>query len=299
MVDDGTSNRQAVYAVVVTFNPDAGLPARVARIAAQADRVVVVDNASDVASLAALNALTHLSNIEVIRNATNRGVATALNQGVALATAGHCGWVWLFDQDSIPHDGMLAALRAVYANVPAPASVAIVGTDVANQRAWSGTDSVWKGSPLWIERKSVITSGSLVPIAVLRRLGPFRDDFFIDHVDTEYCLRARAHGLKVLALRQTLMEHAIGAPSTHRIGTRGTSTSNHSASRRYYMTRNLSVVVRSYSGADPSWAVSAIATWAKSTILMLAYERDRIAKLRATLRGLVEGWRMRPHSRRE
>ena len=41
------SAQPPVCAIVVTFFPDEGLGARIARIAAQCDRVIIVDNGSD------------------------------------------------------------------------------------------------------------------------------------------------------------------------------------------------------------------------------------------------------------
>lgn len=36
--------------------------------------------------------------------------------------------------------------------------------------------------------------------------------FFIDYVDTEYCLRAKRNGLTVIILKVVMMEHKLGNP---------------------------------------------------------------------------------------
>ena len=60
------------------------------------------------------------------------------------------------------------------------------------------------------ERKTVITSGCLVDAAFAREIGGFRDDFFIDQVDHEFCLRTRANGRRVAISAKPVMQHSVG-----------------------------------------------------------------------------------------
>jgi len=48
-------------------------------------------------------------------------------------------------------------------------------------------------------------------------IGVFREEFFIDRVDFEYCLRAKARGYCVIRTRKPLMSHTIGTPTAHRL----------------------------------------------------------------------------------
>src|SRR6202044_2225279 len=110
--------------------------------------------------------------------------------------------------------------------------------------------------PAWEEVKSVITSGSLIPLAVHAAVGAFRDEFFIDYVDSEYCFRARAQGYRVIRTTQPLMSHTIGAPTRHSLLGLSKWTTNHSPDRRYYIARNDTVMLREYGGyAFGSWAL--------------------------------------------
>ena len=63
----------------------------------------------------------------------------------------------------------------------------------------------------------MITSGSLLALAVFRRVGPMREDFFIDAVDFQYCLRLRRHGYKVIETLLPTLIHPIGAPTLQRV----------------------------------------------------------------------------------
>src|SRR4030095_5315976 len=61
-----------------------------------------------------------------------------------------------------------------------------------------------------IERRTVITSGTLLSLNAYDAIGRFRDDFFIDGIDHEYCLRARAKRYRILLMLAPLLVHSIG-----------------------------------------------------------------------------------------
>ncbi len=131
--------------------------------------------------------------MQSILNSENLGVATALNQGVRFAKENCFSWALLFDQDTTPEKTMTEELLSVYTDFPHKEKLAIVGSNyysAYNHRPlYSSIDS---GSCRWVENKTIITSGSLLSLRAFDTIGPFRDGFFIDHVNDEYCLRARA-----------------------------------------------------------------------------------------------------------
>src|SRR5258708_4061614 len=80
-----TPRKEYLCAVVVTYFPDEKLLDRLQKIQQQVDRVVVVDNGSSGESAESLRTAEQKLHLEVIRNAENLGIATALNQGVRQA----------------------------------------------------------------------------------------------------------------------------------------------------------------------------------------------------------------------
>jgi rhamnosyltransferase len=134
-------------------------------------------------------------------------------------------------------------------------------------------------------------------------VGPLGADFFIDYVDTEYCLRARAQGYRVIKTRTPLMTHAIGAPSLHRLLWMQKWTSNHAPARRYYVARNQTVMLRE-DGRHPYgiWAIAGLFACVTPAKRILFYEARKKEKLSALLRGWWDGVRGRlgagPYGRR-
>jgi rhamnosyltransferase len=90
----------SVAAIVVTFYPRPEHLRSLAKIRAQVDLLIVVDNGSHASELAQIRIATQDPGLRLIENGENLGIAAALNQGVRAAQQVGCRWVALFDQDS-------------------------------------------------------------------------------------------------------------------------------------------------------------------------------------------------------
>lgn len=280
-----------VCAVIVTHHPDDGFPPRVARIARQVGASIIVDNGSRDETLSMLRSLAAAPSITLVPNHDNLGVARALNVGVQRAAELGFRSVLLFDQDSVAGDELVASLLEIRESIAPAERIAVVG---------SGYDEPWQRAPApaaglpggdrWDEVESVITSGSLLRIAAYADVGPFRDAFFIDYVDTEFCLRARARGYRIIKAKRALMAHAIGAPTQHQTLWIKKWTTNHSADRRYYIARNDTVLLREYGGyRGPGWALKSLQRRLRTCKRVLLYERQKAAKVAAILGGWWDG----------
>ncbi len=292
---------KGICAVLVSFHPDADLPARVNRILGEVGALVIVDNGSGEATRRMLAELSRDPRISLESNRENLGVAVALNIGIRRARMLGYEWVLLFDQDSVIDAGMVEELIAAQASFPDPARLAVLGAgfrDVHKPEASppdpapGPTARAATPESACQEVESVITSGSLINLATIDRIGGFRDEFFIDYVDSEFCFRARASGYRVAKTRKTLMSHAIGASTTHEILGVSRWTSNHSADRRYYMARNDTVMLKEY-GKFPwgSWALKSLGRRVRTCKRIVLYEDGKLSKLAAVAHGWWDGVR--------
>jgi rhamnosyltransferase len=276
-----------VCGVLITYDPDAQLPMRLAAIRRQLAAFVIVDNGSGETSRAMLRALGADAALEVIFEAENRGVATALNIGLARAAARGFAWALLLDQDSRIDEDLVAGLLAVYRAYPERERLAVVGAGFRDFRGEPDATEHGARPDSWEELDYVITSGSLLSLAVFAIVGPFRDEFFIDYVDTEYCWRARARGYRVIKTRKHLMSHTIGRPSRHRLLWTHKWTTNHPPDRRYYIVRNFTILTREQArGGAGAWWFKSLGLLFKLAKRVLLYEDRRREKLFA----LAQGW---------
>lgn len=285
----GLDTGRQVCAILVSYHPDAELPRRVTRILDQAGALVIVDNGSGDEARAMLERIAADPRVSLVLNPANLGVARGLNLGVEQARAREFGWVLLLDQDSDLHGGMLSSLIEVRAAYPEPSRLAVVGAGFGEE-----TRPAREPWAAWEEVESVITSGSLIPLASHAIVGPFRDEFFIDYVDSEYCFRARAKGYRVIRTTKPLMSHTIGAPTRHTLLGVSKWTSNHSPDRRYYIARNDTVMLREYGGYRfGSWALKSLGRRLRTCKRIVLYERSKARKIAAVSAGWWDGVRGR------
>jgi rhamnosyltransferase len=286
--------------VIVSFHPDEGFSGRALRIAEQVDGVVIVENESDSSAVSHFGPFASRSGVHLIRNSGNVGIATALNQGIEYARQNAYTHALLFDQDTDPVPHMVSTLRQVASGCDDIERAAVIGVNVLDASTGKPWFDFKAASGRAAVVRTVITSGSLISLHIAAQLGGFRDDFFIDHVDEEYCLRARARGYKVLIVHEPLVVHALGAPKFQRFLWRTIGTTNHSASRRYYMMRNYIITARMYGLREPGWVIRTLHVRLKSFLLLLLLDDDRMSKLHHIASGLRDGFagrtgKLQPH----
>ncbi len=298
-----------IASVVVTFHPDEGIPGRLAAILDHSGYMVVVDNGSTEMELGILRRFTesHPGMVELIENGENLGVATALNRGASRvlekAKQGGLHWLLLMDQDSslYPnyHLEMFEMVKRVgwtpQGMLPGFAKIGVLGVGHFDPALGVWYDPLPPRLPPPTEMpdgdvRTVITSGSMVPISTWREIGGMMDDLFIDHVDHEYCLRARKLGYRVLELRKPLMTHHIGSTTIFRFWPAiEIPTSNHSAFRWYYFIRNYWIVLFRISLKDWRWGARCGKALLLKFFVMCIFEKDRPAKVLATFKGAKDG----------
>ena len=290
MIVKNERSDRIVCGVVITYLPSEGIADRLAAIVEQVDMLVVVDNSTSSPVNASVQHIASRLGVHLISNEQNLGIATALNQGAAFAAARGADWIVFFDQDSKPIEDFRQEIETVWKNYRDARPLGIVGcnyviagtvmsrfpTDGANPESYFLTDSV-------------ITSGSAYEMAMMSKLGPFKDEFFIDGVDIEYCWRALTSGYRVCRTKKPLLEHALGAPTYHNFLGHRLGTSNHRAFRRYFMMRNAVLIFRAYFFRLPRLSLHLLGVQLKWAILLFAFETDKRRKLRLALRGLWHG----------
>jgi rhamnosyltransferase len=99
-----------------------------------------------------------------------------------------------------------------------------------------------------------------------------------------------------------VLAHNLGKRSLHGPRFHMVSTTNHSAVRRFYITRNRLWVYRKYLFTFPGWVLNDIRSFAKETVKVLLFEEQKMPKVRAILLGagaaLVGSWRTYGEKRR-
>jgi rhamnosyltransferase len=279
-------DESAVCAVLVAFHPDMGLETRLLDLTNQVGALIVVDNTPAV--LRQRHIMVPMSSngqILVIENDENLGVATALNQGLNLAVDWGYEWLLTLDQDSHCYLDMVQTLLDVtVACSPRPAVIGGNYLDTRNNKS-----KVTVGNrESFFDQKTVITSGCLVSARFGQNIGGFRDDYFIDQLDHEFCLRARAHGGRVVISCKPVMAHSVGEAGGVWFPFLG-YLPNHSPLRKYYIARNTIVTVMHYWRQEPVWCLKRLTRLTIGLVGMLTLEHQRRDKGRAFGLGTADG----------
>jgi rhamnosyltransferase len=284
------SMADSVCAIVVAYFPDAQFNARLQAVLPQVARVVVVDNTPQENSAPGLaGVLKGLAKVQLISNQANLGISAALNQGLHQALDAGFNWVLTLDQDTRSFPDMVSTLLAVSkACTPEPA---VIGGNYLDPRNKHPEVPIGDAGA-FLARKTVITSGCLVNLRVAVAIGGFREDYFIDQVDHEFCLRARAHGHQVVISRKPVMTHSVGESGGVRLPLLGVLP-NHPPVRKYYIARNTVVTVMAYWRREPGWCLRRGARLLLGLGGMALLEDGGFNKVRAFFGGVADGLRGR------
>jgi len=128
-----------------------------------------------------------------------------------------------------------------------------------------------------------------LPLSLARKLRGFKEELFIDSVDHEFCLRARAHGCKVLITCEALMEQSIGMSLGNKGWLSKFSSFNHSPKRKYFIARNTLSTARTYLFREPLWSLRQFWRLAFDFASIILFEQNKIEKSRAFLVGVLHG----------
>lgn len=298
--------RAELGAVVVTYNPGIETLHNIDLLLPQVARIVIVDNSVQSKIIDQLCASAR-HGLTILRNGDNLGIAAALNQGCAELRKGGFRWAVTFDQDSEPATDMTEKLIEALSSLENVNTIAAIGPHVcdATQQIKHTLLTRSKRFPLLFQRVDseeddrikpvdmVITSGCLTNLEVLTRLGGFREEFFIDYVDTEFCFRARRHGYNVFVSPKARLFHKMGARSKfHFLGARFFPL-NHSPIRRYYIARNSVPMFREYALRFPHWMLFDVFAAVHNAFRILVFEQNKREKVIMSLRGFCDGIRGR------
>lgn len=263
---------------VITYNPDAGFRDRTIRYVEIADRIVIIDNNSekDISQYIPEELSEHFI---VIKSQTNNGIAWGLNQGALYAKQHSFLYLLTFDQDSLPVRGILNCYADIICNVP---QVGLIGTSFTQKIV---------DTPLSItycKKKTLITSGTIHPVAIFDEVGLYDESLFIDSVDFDFVLRVRKR-YDVLCTKEPLIYHELGAPITKY----GIISSNHNSIRRYYMARNHVLICKRYWMIFPAWVLKKSVMFLISVIQMVIVEKDIRRKCKSILCGIRDAYNLK------
>jgi rhamnosyltransferase len=284
---------------IVLFRPDpVALAATLRAVAPAAEMVLLFLNAPLSAAARRVVAAHPGPAPQLLNDGTNLGLGVAYNRMAEVARGAGLGALLLLDQDSAPPAGLPAALCAMRDRLrqagecPAaigPLPVAAEGSGCKAPRLFPrpGLEAPEGARPL----QFLISSGTLLDLEAWAAIGWFREDFFIDAIDIEWCFRAWARHFSCWMMPGQPMPHRLGQ-GVLRVPLLGMRLARQPPARLYTYVRNQAAMLRLPS-VPLRWKCRLLPYMAvQAAVHLLASHGDR-QTLRAFLLGLLDGLRNR------
>jgi rhamnosyltransferase len=235
-----------IYSVIVSFNPDTSILYALCRaLIKQGSNVTVIDNTEN----NFIEELGSFHNCTLILLGENTGIAHAQNVGIEFARQQKANVIIFFDQDSTIPDNFISKLLEPL-EIGKPGVVSPVFFDINKGFKFPamklGRFGMLKkifsaGTTAPYEVDVVISSGLAFTPETLDLVGLMDEDFFIDFVDTDWCLRCRYKGVPIRVVPTAIMGHSLGDSSVKLGFMRGFV---YSPIRSYYQIRNSFLFMR-------------------------------------------------------
>lgn len=263
-----------IAAVTVLYNPTKKIIQNISGYIDKVDKVYVIDNSND----SNKKLLIDNKKIEYLPNYTNLGISNSLNKACNLAIDEGYEFLLTMDQDSLFEKNEFQKMID-YINKSDLKKVAIVSPN-HNVKGLQNKETSEIDHPL-----EVMTSGNIINLKLYKKIGKFREEYFIDDVDIEYGLRLNKMGYQIDRLNYVLLNHHLGDTKSKIILGHQFVYSNHNPQRRYYMTRNTLKLCDEYQNDFPEYCdylKRGLFGQAQNIIL---FEKDKFKKLKGMHNG--------------
>ncbi len=263
--------------IVILYYPEEKDIANIQSYGSRVDRLIVWDNTP---TLDFQYTFVPNSNIILRRTGKNEGIGKPLNEAVHYALQNNFTHLLTMDQDGYFLPGRFDTFIRIILTNSTP--------DIALFYPEVGTPSE-EDSYLIKDIQATITSGSVYLTDVFKEVGPFRDDFFIDAIDTEFCLRLRRNKYRIVSVANIGMQHTLGHKLQRTfLGGIKIESLNYSPMRTFYIVRNHLITRFIYPEYHNIRYIIKLFV-IKRVFAIILIENNKSAKLLALFRGLLAG----------
>jgi rhamnosyltransferase len=260
--------------VIVVYNPTDNINDNIKSYLDYVKKIYVVDNSNSDNS----NKIIKDKKIEYIPNHKNLGIAKALNIAAQKAYDEKFDFLLTMDQDSKFEDDNLEKLIKYVEKCDINKVGLVSPWHVTKEENAIPKEDIE-------EVVEVMTSGNLVNLKLWKKINGWKDYFFIDNVDIEYCMNLNKHGYKVIRYNKSKLIHNLGNIRKRRFLWKTYYCSNHNYIRQYYMIRNLYYLEDLYKNDFPE-NIKKMKRGARGRFKYIIFgEKDKYRKIRNMYRG--------------
>lgn len=287
-----------VCGIIVTYNSNHNdLQLLIGSLTDQVSHIIIVDNNS----ANEFKVENSSCEVEFIRLTANKGIGEAQNLGVDYAIKLGYEFVCLFDQDSRLAENFISSLLNAYQDLTSQGkSIGALGPLIVDERSgkqfpfytYDGLvrkviDPSTSNEP-YIKTHQLISSGTFINTSVWKVSGGNHTGFFLEYVDTDWCLRVVKLGYEIYGVREAKLIHKLGDDRRKLLNRFEVPV--HANYRYFYVFRN-GVFCSLYRPFPISWRLYNLIRLTSFFFIMLLIKKDKLKLIRYVFLGINDGIR--------
>ena len=276
MENSYTTMKKNIAGVVVLYNPGKDVVGNIQSYIDWISYLYIIDNSENSNSFIK-EAFSGNTKVEYIYNNNNIGIAAALNIAVEKAVKSGYNFLLTMDQDSVFEEGSLKSLFMILTD---SSSIGIYSPFHKNRFFTSPPRTAGME-----EVSDVMTSGNILNLSAVSKAGKFKEEYFIDFVDVEYCFRLRKNGFKIMRVNNSFLIHNEANLSKRKFFGFSIYPSNHSDIRWYYKIRNYLYTKKEYQKYFEDYFVDKKKYVLNNILKVLFFEKRKIKKFKMMFKG--------------
>jgi rhamnosyltransferase len=226
--------------------------------------------------------LKQFSNVKILSFGKNIGIGAAINLGIKEGLKNNYSWLLTMDQDSY-FDAEQVKLFFNSFSVVECGCTLILSPEHKQVTPFGKV-------PFYQKRDEVMTSGNLLNLSLIDKVGFFNEDLFIDSVDHDFCLRGNMLNYDILQSTNICIRHCVGISYSGSImcGLKKKNFHIHSPKRMYFIVRNGLYIREKYGSNFPGYTNFLKKKNKQRISRCLLYSSNRIEYLRYIVKGYFD-----------
>jgi len=291
-----------VAAIIVSYNPNLIVFEKELNSIEVQCFVIIVDNGSDDEfKKFILQKKQNLEKLNVIFLNENFGIAKALNIGIETAIILGFEYVLLLDHDSIPNPYLVEVLtHNLDILLERNKKIAAIGPRLIDPRSNKELGFAVLRNFFWKKVKCgncedsslpcqfINSSGSFINLSAWKIIGKFDEDFFIDHVETDWYMRARQFQFHCYGVCSTTLIHNLG-DDVIKYWLFGWRTMPRRSPKRHYTIVRNSLWLYNKPYTPFAWKVNNCIKLIFTLVWFSLFDQDRKSQFKYILKGILDG----------
>ena len=200
-------------AVVTLYHPKGETAESLKALAGQVTSLILSDNTPDGDHRAMF---TEIPNAVYLANGTNLGLAAGVNRGLDTEEARESDYVFFFDQDSRVPEGHIMTMIRDWEALEKDHRIGLLGprfydeiTGTYNADAILDNETEASGDP-YVPIGQMITSSMMTTWGIMKEIGFWNEEIFLDYGDYELCWRLMSAGYELFITKNVTLTHRLG-----------------------------------------------------------------------------------------